>query len=55
MICGEMCSGSVVALEVRLKPQFLSEGSCNNAADRQEEVVEKFQAAAGPWDVNMGE
>ena len=48
----ELCSGSVVALEVRLKPQVLAD---RGNTDRQEEVVDKFRAACGPWDVNMGE
>lgn len=47
----EMCSGSVVALEVRLRPDSL----CVGDTGRQEEIVEKFRAHAGPWDVNMGE
>ncbi|KAL7525919.1 hypothetical protein ACHAXR_001217 [Thalassiosira sp. AJA248-18] len=46
----EMCSGDLVALEVRLKPQI---GGGGTEADRQAEVVEKFRAHAGPWDVNM--
>jgi nucleoside-diphosphate kinase len=46
----EMCSGLVVALEVRLL-----ESGGGRAPDRQGEVVETFRAHAGPWDVNMGE
>jgi nucleoside-diphosphate kinase len=46
----EMCSGSVVALEVRL----IESGGCD-ALDQQEKIVESFRAHAGPWDVNMGE
>lgn len=50
----EMCSGSVVALEVRLKPRLLqSDAGEGNASTRQEEVVEKLRAHAGPWDINM--
>ena len=48
----EMCSGSVVALEVRLKPQLLGNPE-EGGTDRQEEVVERLRAHAGPWDVNM--
>lgn len=49
----EMCSGSVVALEVRLKPQL---GFASSDEDEHSlGVVEKFRAHAGPWDVNMGE
>ncbi|KAL9187051.1 hypothetical protein ACHAXT_010771 [Thalassiosira profunda] len=40
----EMCSGPVVAMEVRLKP---------TVGDRQEEIVDKFRAHAGPWDTGM--
>ena len=40
----ELCSGSLVAMEVRLNP---------SEDDRQEDVVEKFRSLAGPWDVNM--
>ena len=53
----ELCSGSVVAMEVRLKPQFCSsfadEGSSAAAVDGQEEVVDKFRSHVGPWDVAM--
>jgi len=41
----EMCSGLVVALEVRLLESGGGQG----------EVVEAFRGHAGPWDVNMGE
>ncbi|KAL3775718.1 hypothetical protein ACHAW5_003233 [Stephanodiscus triporus] len=41
----EMCSGLVVALEIRL----LELGGFN----QQEDIVETFRAHAGPWDVNM--
>jgi nucleoside-diphosphate kinase len=46
----EMCSGSMVALEVRLTES----GGCDEP-DQQQKVVETFRAHAGPWDVNMGE
>lgn len=41
----EMCSGPVVAMEIRMKP---IEG-----CDSGEKVVETFRCHAGPWDVNM--
>jgi nucleoside-diphosphate kinase len=47
----EMCSGLVVALEVRL----LESSGGDHAPDRQGEIVEAFRGHAGPWDVNMGE
>ncbi len=46
----ELCSGSVVALEIRLKLEVLP----NRGNTGQEDVVEKFRAACGPSDVNMG-
>ncbi|KAL7550162.1 hypothetical protein ACHAWF_013403 [Thalassiosira exigua] len=49
----ELCSGSVVAMEIRLRPEFSTNATGGEAIDRQEEVVEKFRAHAGPWDVNM--
>lgn len=48
----EMCSGSVVALEVRLEPQLLLASTSEHPSL---EVVDKFRAHAGPWDVTMGE
>ncbi len=51
----EMCSGSVVALEVRLKPQLLSSTCDDNDHSPPIGAVEKFRAHAGPWDVTMGE
>lgn len=52
----EICSGSVVALEVRLKPQL---GLASRSSGQDDQpllgVVETFRAHAGPWDVNMGE
>lgn len=47
----EMCSGLVVALEVRL----LESSGGDHAPDRQGGIVEAFRGHAGPWDVNMGE
>lgn len=49
----ELCSGSVVALEVRMKPQVMGSVDEGVTTDQQHEVVEKFRAHAGPWDVNM--
>lgn len=43
----ELCSGSVVALEVRLKPQAPDHDDAPN-------VVDAFRVEAGPWDVKMG-
>lgn len=60
----EMCSGSVVALEVRCKPssaQLVRASSSSSwTADKEDDhptlgIVEKFRAHAGPWDVTMGE
>jgi nucleoside-diphosphate kinase len=65
----EMCSGSVVALEVRCKPSSAqlvlassssSSSSSSSTADNEDDhptlgIVEKFRAHAGPWDVTMGE
>jgi hypothetical protein len=48
----EMCSGPVVALEVRSKPQLLSDTE-GRGTNPQQEVVESLRAHAGPWDVNM--
>jgi|EP01082_Thalassiosira_pseudonana_P003144 nucleoside-diphosphate kinase len=39
----EMCSGPLVAMEIRLKP----------TEPHPDEVVEKFRAHCGPWDVSM--
>lgn len=39
----EMCSGPVIALEIRLNPSLSSEGN----------VVDLFRSHAGPWDENM--
>ena len=48
----EMCSGPVMAMEVRQTQQLLDSAE-RDGATRQEAVVEKFRAYAGPWDVNM--
>ena len=45
-MCSEMCSGTLVALEIKL-------GDGTTMIDRQEEVVETFRAHAGPWDVEV--
>jgi len=45
----ELCSGSLVAMEIRLKPQLL----CRNASDQQTDVVDSMRSCCGPWDVNM--
>jgi nucleoside-diphosphate kinase len=51
----EMCSGSIVALEVRLKPQLGASTYDESGHPPPIGVVEKFRAHAGPWDVSMGE
>ena len=50
----ELCSGSLVAMEIRLKQPLLASTAVGNAScDQQNEVVEKFRICCGPWDVNM--
>jgi len=43
----ELCSGRLLALEVRLKPQ----GDCLAEEGESTSTVEKFRQACGPWDV----
>ena len=49
----ELCSGSLVAMEIRLKPQLLASTAEGNASDQQTNVVVNFRSCCGPWDVNM--
>ena len=44
----ELCSGRLLALEVRLKP---SHGDCLPEEGESTSVVDKFRQACGPWDV----
>lgn len=51
-MCSEMCSGTLVALEIRVPESKLRDVGCT--IDRQEEVVvETFRVHAGPWDVDV--
>ena len=50
-MCTEMCSGTLVALEIRLLESKVGDGG--STIDRQEEVVETFRIHAGPWDVDV--
>lgn len=50
-MCSEMCSGTLVALEIRLLESKLGDGT--TMIDQQEEVVETFRVHAGPWDVEV--
>jgi nucleoside-diphosphate kinase len=49
-MCSEMCSGTLVALEIRLDSKL---GDGGSTIGRQEEVVETFRIHAGPWDVDV--
>ena len=44
----ELCSGRLLALEVRLKP---SQGDCLPEEGESTSAVDKFRQACGPWDV----
>lgn len=44
----ELCSGRLLALEVRLKP---SQGDCLPEECESTSAVDKFRQACGPWDV----
>lgn len=47
----ELCSCSLLALELRLRPTNLP--TISPSCDGNESVVDKFREAAGPWDISM--
>ncbi|KAL7470335.1 hypothetical protein ACHAXS_012072 [Conticribra weissflogii] len=49
----EMCSGPIVAMEIRFKPNSLKIINELSAEEKQQKVVEEFRDHAGPWDVNV--
>eukprot|EP00569_Conticribra_weissflogii_P013934 CAMPEP_0171419010 /NCGR_PEP_ID=MMETSP0880-20121228/41396_1 /TAXON_ID=67004 /ORGANISM="Thalassiosira weissflogii, Strain CCMP1336" /LENGTH=376 /DNA_ID=CAMNT_0011937285 /DNA_START=26 /DNA_END=1156 /DNA_ORIENTATION=+ len=49
----EMCSGPIVAMEIRFKPTSIRINNDTSAEERQQRVVEKFRDHVGPWDVNI--
>ena len=47
----ELCSCSLLALELRLRPTNLP--TMSPSCDGNDSVVDKFREAAGPWDISM--